>query len=92
MQVEVGDLLFCYTVGNRYGWHLNQVGLVTEGNPRKTKFRVFLGSGRFSEVTQGDLAKGNIEILSKSSGIKIKTNLKKIPKMSIKQGIVREKN
>ena len=75
MKVEVGDLIFCHTVGNKFGWHLNQVGLVTEGNTRKTRFRVFLGSGRWSEVTQSDLRKGNIEILSKRTGAKIKVNL-----------------
>ena len=81
MKVEVGDLVFCHTIGNKYGWHLNQIGLVTEGNTRKTRFKVFLGSGKFSEITQNDLVKGNIEILSKISGGKIKTKLQKIPSM-----------
>jgi len=79
MKIEVGDLLFCHTVGNRLGWHLNQVGIVTEGNKRKTRFRVFLGSGNFSEVTQTDLAKGNVQIISKASGEQISSNLKIIP-------------
>ena len=83
MKVEVGDLIFCDTVGNKFGSHLHRVVLVTEGNTRKTRFRVLLGSGRWSEVTQSDLRKGNIEILSKRTGAKIKVNLAKIPKLSI---------
>ena len=72
-------MLFCHTVGNRFGWHLNQVGIVTEGNKRKTRFRVFLCSGNFSEVTQTDLIKGNVQIISKASGEQISSNLKVIP-------------
>lgn len=83
MKVEVGDLIFCHTVGNKYGWHLNQIGLVTEENPRKTRFKVFLGSGIFSEVTQSDLQKGNIEILSKQSGEYVQANLSDIPKFKL---------
>ena len=86
MKIEIGDLLFCHTVGNKYGWHLNQVGLVTEGNQRKTRFRIFLGSGKFSEVTQNDLVKGNVQIISKASGEEVNNNLKVIPALpSIKE-------
>ena len=79
MHIEVGDLLFCHTVGNKYGFHINQLGIITEGNPRETRYRIFLGSGKFSEVTQNDLEKGNVEIISKANGAYVKTKLKIIP-------------
>jgi len=80
MKIEIGDLLFCHTVGNKYGFQLNQVGIITEGNPRKTRFRIFLGSGKFLEVTQTDLEKGNVEIISKARGPQVMTQLKIIPR------------
>ena len=81
MKIEVGDLLFCHTIGNKFGWHLNQVGLVTEGNQRKTRFKIFLGSGKFSEVTQNDLVKGNVQIISKASGEQVSGNVNVVPKL-----------
>jgi|TARA_R100000008_G_scaffold22226_1_gene11762 hypothetical protein len=81
MKIEVGDLLFCHTIGNKFGWHLNQVGLVTEGNQRKTRFKIFLGSGKFSEVTQNDLVKGNVQIISKASGEEVSGNVNIVPKL-----------
>lgn len=81
MKIEVGDLLFCHTIGNKFGWHLNQVGLVTEGNQRKTRFKIFLGSGKFSEVTQNDLVKGNVQIISKASGEQVSGNVNIVPKL-----------
>ena len=81
MKIEVGDLLFCHTIGNKFGWHLNQVGLVTEGSQRKTRFKIFLGSGKFSEVTQNDLVKGNVQIISKASGEEVSGNVNIVPKL-----------
>tara|TARA_Y100000034_G_C6706511_1_gene311854 strand:- start:288 stop:554 length:267 start_codon:yes stop_codon:yes gene_type:complete len=82
MKIEIGDLLFCHTVGNKYGFQINQLGIITEGNKRQTRFRIFLGSGRFSEVTQIDLDKGNVEIISKAKGPQVNTRLKIIPALS----------
>jgi len=79
MHIEIGDLLFCHTVGNKYGFHINQLGIITEGNQRRTRFRIFLAAGKFSEVTQSDLEKGNVEIISKANGDYVKTKLKIIP-------------
>jgi len=79
MKIEIGDLLFCHTVGNKYGFQINQMGIITEGNKRQTRFRIFLSSGNFSEVTQIDLDKGNVEIISKAKGPQVNTRLKIIP-------------
>jgi len=81
MKIEIGDLLFCHTVGNKYGFQVNQVGIIIEGNRRRTRFRIFLGSGKFLEVTQIDLEKGNVEIISKAKGPQVKTCLKIIPRL-----------
>lgn len=77
--IEIGDLLFCHTVGNKYGFQVNQLGIITEDSLKNSGFRIFLGSGKFSEVTQVDLEKGNVEIISKALGPQVKTNLKIIP-------------
>jgi hypothetical protein len=77
--IEIGDLLFCHTVGNKYGFQVNQLGIVIESALKNSGFRIFLGSGKISEVTQADLEKGNVEIISKAQGTQVKTNLKIIP-------------
>tara|TARA_Y100000296_G_scaffold83834_1_gene115721 strand:+ start:8 stop:289 length:282 start_codon:yes stop_codon:yes gene_type:complete len=80
-KIETGDLLFCHAIGNKYAWFVNQIGVVGESNKRKTRFKVYLSSGKFSEVTQVDLEKGNVEIVAKANGSKIALNekIRKIP-------------
>lgn len=77
--IEIGDLLYCHTVGNKYGFQVNQLGIITESVFKNSGFRIFLGSGKFSEVTQSDLERGNVEIVSKARGPQVKTNIKIIP-------------
>ena len=77
-KIEIGDLLFCHTVGDKYGWQVNQLGIITEGS-HQTWFRIFLGSGSFLKVSQSDLERGNVEIISKAKGDQVKTRLKIIP-------------
>tara|TARA_R110000824_G_C14856526_1_gene640689 strand:- start:85 stop:456 length:372 start_codon:yes stop_codon:yes gene_type:complete len=71
MKVEIGDLVFCHTIGNKMGWRLNQVGIVVAGSKKDTRFRAFLSSGGFDEFTTTDIEKGNIEIIAKASGEKV---------------------
>jgi hypothetical protein len=71
MKVEIGDLVFCHTIGNKMGWRLNQVGIVVAGSKKDTRFRAFLSSGGFDEFTTTDVEKGNIEIIAKASGEKV---------------------
>lgn len=71
MKVEIGDLVFCHTIGNKMGWRLNQVGIVVAGSKKNTRFRAFLSSGGFDEFTTTDVEKGNIEIIAKASGEKV---------------------
>ena len=71
MKVEIGDLVFCHTIGNKMGWRLNQVGIVVAGSTKNTRFRAFLSSGGFDEFTTTDVENGNIEIIAKASGEKV---------------------
>ena len=71
MKLEIGDLVFCHTIGNKMGWRLNQVGIVVAGSKKDTRFRAFLSSGGFDEFTTTDIEKGNIEIIAKASGEKV---------------------
>jgi len=31
--LEIGDLVYCHAVGNRYGWHLDKVGIIVDSSP-----------------------------------------------------------
>ncbi len=77
MKIEIGDLVFCHTIGNKYAWRLNQVAIVTEANSRKARYRAFLlTSGVYDEFTGVDLKKENVEVIAKANGKKIKLNEK----------------
>jgi hypothetical protein len=71
MRVEIGDLVFCHTIGNKMGWRLNQVGIVVAGSKKNTRFRAFLSSGSFDEFTTADVEKGNVEIIAKANGERV---------------------
>jgi hypothetical protein len=71
MKVEIGDLVFCHTIGTKAGWRLNQIGIVIAGSKRNTRFRTFLSSGTYDEFTSKDVEKGSVEIIAKASGEKI---------------------
>ena len=71
MKVEIGDLVFCHTIGTKAGWRLNQIGIVVAGSKRNTRFRAFLSSGAYDEFTATDVEKGSVEIIAKASGEKI---------------------
>ena len=71
MKVEIGDLVFCHTIGNKMGWRLNQVGIVVAGSKKNTRFRVFISSGGYDEFTTTDMEKGNVEIIAKANGEKV---------------------
>ena len=68
MKVEIGDLVFCHTIGNKLGWRLNQIGIVVAGSKKNTRFRAFLSSGGYDEFTTVDMENGNIEIIAKANG------------------------
>ena len=72
MKVEIGDLVFCHTIGNKMGWRLNQVGIVVAGNSRSPRYRAFLSSGTYDEFTMSDVEKGSVEIIAKANGKKLK--------------------
>ncbi len=71
MKVEIGDLVFCHTIGNKMGWRLNQIGIVVAGSKKDTRFRAFLSSGGYDEFTTLDVENGNIELIAKASGEKV---------------------
>ena len=79
MKIEVGDLIFCHAVGSKYGWYLNQVGLIA--NKTKDDFDIYLNCGRWEIIRQKDVEEGKIEIISKANGQKVKLDksLQKIP-------------
>ena len=84
MKVEIGDLVFCHTIGNKMGWRLNQVGIVVAGSKRNTRYRAYLNSGTYDEFTAADVEKGSIEIIAKASGesVKFSKSLETIPNWS----------
>jgi len=81
MKVEIGDLVFCHTIGNKMGWRLNQIGIVVAGSKRSTRYRAYLNSGTYDEFTATDVEKGSIEIIAKASGesVTVSESLKTIP-------------
>ena len=81
MKVEIGDLEFCHTIGNKLGWRLNQIGIVVAGSKKNTRFRAFLSSGGYDEFTTVDMENGNIEIIAKANGEEVdySKNLEVIP-------------
>jgi len=72
MKVEIGDLVFCHTIGSKMGWRLNQVGIVIAGSKRNTRYRAYLNSGAYDEFTVTDIKKGNVEIIAKANGESVK--------------------
>ena len=48
MKLDIGDLVFCHTIGNKMGWRLNQIGV--------------------------DIENGNVELIAKANGEKVKLN------------------
>jgi len=73
---EVGDLVFCHTCGNKYGWTLNQFGLVQRisvvSETRSTALRVYriwlFGLNQTELVRDDDFKKKNLELVSRASG------------------------
>ena len=84
MKVEIGDLVFCHTIGNKLGWRLNQVGIVVAGSKKDTRFRAYLSMGVYDEFTVTDIEKGNVELISKASGepVKLSKAIETIPNWS----------
>ena len=81
MKVEIGDLVFCHTIGNKMGWRLNQIGIVVAGSKRNTRYRAYLNSGTYDEFTATDVEKGSVEIIAKANGenVKLSESLETIP-------------
>ena len=84
MKVEIGDLVFCHTIGSKMGWRLNQVGIVIAGSKRNTRYRAYLNSGAYDEFTVNDVEKGSIEIIAKANGesVKLSKAIETIPNWS----------
>jgi hypothetical protein len=74
MKVEIGDLVFCHTIGNKMGWRLNQIGVVVASSKKNTRYRTFLSSGGYDEFTVLDIESGNVELLAKANGEKVKVS------------------
>ena len=72
----VGDLIYCHSIGSKYGWYLNQVAIVvnyasnpTELDPSNFKYNIYLPEFRkYYDVTSKDFENGNTEIISKING------------------------
>ena len=72
MKLEIGDLVFCHTIGNKMGWRLNQIGVVVASSKKNTRYRTFLSSGGYDEFTTLDIENGNVELIAKANGEKVK--------------------
>jgi len=72
MKLEIGDLVFCHTIGNKMGWRLNQIGVVVASSKKDTRYRTFLSSGGYDEFTTLDIENGNVELIAKANGEKVK--------------------
>ena len=67
MKLEIGDLVFCHTIGNKMGWRLNQIGVVVASSKKNTRYRTFLSSGGYDEFTTLDIENGNVELIAKAN-------------------------
>tara|TARA_Y100001963_G_C6539212_1_gene334733 strand:+ start:140 stop:454 length:315 start_codon:yes stop_codon:yes gene_type:complete len=74
-----GDLIFCHAIGSKYGWYLNQLGLVVstrsnpiETNPANYEFELYLfNHNDYQNIQSKDFDIGNVEIISKKNGKRI---------------------
>ena len=54
------------------GWRLNQIGVVVASSKKNTRYRTFLSSGGYDEFTTLDIENGNVELIAKANGEKVK--------------------
>jgi len=73
---EIGDLVFCHACGSKYGWVLNQLGLVRDvvmvAKTQKKSVKIYkiwiFNMNRVELVENSDFEQKNLELVSRANG------------------------
>jgi hypothetical protein len=68
-----GDLVYCHAIGSKYGWYINQLGLILEcaikpvpEDPNNTEYKIWLMEHKRDQIVETrDFKVGNLEVVKK---------------------------
>lgn len=68
-----GDLVYCHAVGSKYGWYINQLGVILEciakpqpEDPNNKEYKIWLMEHKRAQIVETrDFKVGNLEVVKK---------------------------